>query len=236
MNKDVYMKPLYFNIEGIDGAGKQFCCDVVSSFLQEKGRKHYVAREPGGTPLAEAIRSNVKAIWEEDVTPLTELLLMFAARNQLLQNVVIPKLNLMDVITDRSWMSTFAYQVRGSGVVSVEDFNTVYNLVLSKTPKFDISFILDIDPSISSKRVNRRNLPDRIELNHIDFFERARQGYLELAKHHETAVVIDASQSKSTVEAKIRSELNKLFEAVPIDQGVLTPRLLSNIGSRALRS
>lgn len=210
------MSNFYLNIEGIDCAGKGGVTRFIVDYLRRQQRPEpIVIGEPGGTPLADAIRGNVKHLWEEDVEPISELLLMFAARRQVLTNIVIPNLSKSDVISDRSWMSTFAYQVRGHGVITEDEFNSVFAMVMRGVPEFDLTIILDVDPYIGASRAKTRGSLDRIELNPIGFFKRAREAYLELAKNNQKIVVIDANQPQIDVNKDVLSALSTLIPTMP---------------------
>jgi dTMP kinase len=105
------MNPSFIVVEGLEGAGKSSVIALIKAFLEGKGLGVECVREPGGTPMAEAIRGCVKQTWDEEVTQETELLLMYAARSQLVRNVIQPALKSNKwVIGDRHDMSSLAYQ------------------------------------------------------------------------------------------------------------------------------
>lgn len=193
-------------IEGLEGAGKSTAIATVAAFLQQRlqgtGQQLVQTREPGGTAMAEEIRNLVKAPRQEIVAPTTELLLMYAARSQLLHNVIQPALHAGNwVLADRHDLSSRAYQGGGRGIAdSVLD--PIRQLVLNGlTP--DLTLYLDIDPQIGLSRARARGDLDRIEQEQLEFFQRTRQKYLQLAAVDASIVVIDASLPLEQVQSQL---------------------------------
>ncbi len=170
-------------------------------------------REPGGTPLAEKMRALVKEEHEgEDLKDMTELLLLYAARVQLVENVIKPALaNNQWVVGDRHDLSSQAYQGGGRQI----DASLMKNLRDTTLGEFKPAFTLymDIDPRVGLERARGRGELDRIEKMDISFFERTRERYLELANADDSIVVINAEQSIDEVAHDIRAALNAWLAA-----------------------
>ena len=197
-------------IEGLEGAGKSSAINLVRDYIEKHtGRKMVCTREPGGTPLAEKMRELVKAVDETD--PLcdeAECLLIYAARAQLVANVIKPALNSGQcVLGDRHNLSSLAYQGGGRGLTELVD---VISDVTLKDFKPDLTLYLDIDPKLGLQRAASRGALDRIEQQKIDFFERARARYLQIASEDESIHVIDASQNITEVHKDIISVLQAM--------------------------
>lgn len=201
-------------IEGMEGAGKSSAISVITEYLAEKGIAFKQTREPGGTPLAEQLRTIVKsAKHDEQLTQETELLLMYASRSQLLANVIKPALSEGDwVIGDRHDLSSRAYQGGGRGIDD-QIMETIANVTL-KGFKPDLTLYLDIEPQIGLARARARGELDRIELEQIDFFERVHKKYQSLANADDTIVTVDASQEMPKVHQDIRQALDNFFESL----------------------
>lgn len=201
-------------IEGMEGAGKSSAISVITEYLAEKGIAFKQTREPGGTPLAEQLRTIVKsAKHDEQLTQETELLLMYASRSQLLANVIQPALSEGDwVIGDRHDLSSRAYQGGGRGIDD-QIMETIANVTL-KGFKPDLTLYLDIEPQIGLARARARGELDRIELEQIDFFERVHKKYQSLANVDDTIVTVDASQEMPKVHQDIRQALDNFFESL----------------------
>lgn len=205
-------KGKFIVIEGMEGAGKSTAITVVEEFLQQLNVSFIKTREPGGTPLAESLRTIVKSIdHEEKLTQETELLLMYASRSQLLANKILPALdNGLWVIGDRHDLSSKAYQ--GGGRMFDDSVMQAIADVTLKGFKPDLTLYLDIDPKIGLSRAKARGELDRIELEKIDFFERVRNKYQEIAREDNTIVTIDASQSITQVHQDIKEALTTFIK------------------------
>lgn len=214
------MKAKFIVIEGLEGAGKSTAVSVVKAWIEaHRSAKVLVTREPGGTPMAEKLRTLIKAPTEPEVEPefivsTTELLLMYAARVQLVENVIKPSLKQgVWVIGDRHELSTRAYQGGGRGI-NHKTLQTLSDICLD-TFKPDITLYLDILPSVGFERIQVRGYKDRIEQEDLSFFERVRQGYLEainesMDKHADKPIcLIDASQKLEQVHADIIMALER---------------------------
>ncbi len=191
-----------FTVEGLEGASKSTSIRTIQAVFNEYQQLLCILREPGGTPLAEELRSLVKNINSEIIHVDTELFMFFAARNQ--QDILrtIPNLEKGHVLKDRCWWSTFAYQVHKR--IDPELFWLLTERIKKKLP-FDGVLLLDLDPEIGLQRAEARGELDRIEKNNMDFFHRAREGYLHLAKTEKNTTIIDASRSLEEVQSDVRS-------------------------------
>ncbi len=204
-------KGLFITLEGSEGAGKSTQIALIRKYLEELGRKVVTVREPGGTPIAEDIRKLLKTPrTDESMCDTTELLLMYAARAQLVNTFILPKLNEgVDVICDRHDLSTVAYQGGGRGM-NMEHINAVRKVVLGDF-RPDLTILLDIEPTLGMRRVRSRGQLDRFEQSDMSFFERVRNTYLDYAKKHDDFVkVIDASLSLDEVSAQVKAVLDGL--------------------------
>lgn len=195
-------------IEGLEGAGKSTAIKNVLATLAKHGiDKPVTTREPGGTPLAEKMRELVKQGHpDEPLTDMAELLLLYAARAQLVGNVIKPALARGEwVVGDRHDLSSQAYQGGGRGF-DRDLMATMRNTVLGDF-KPDFTIYMDIDPKLGLQRASARGELDRIEQMKLDFFERSRERYLEFANSDETIITIDAGQDLETVTQSIISVL-----------------------------
>ena len=192
-------------IEGLEGAGKSTAHQCVVDTLKELGIKDVVfTREPGGTPLAEKLRHLIKHETEEPVTDKAELLMLYAARIQLVDNVIKPALAQGKwVVGDRHDMSSQAYQ--GGGRQLGEAFLTHLKQIVLGDFEPDLTLYLDIDPAVGLARARGRGELDRIEQQDLDLFHRTRARYLALVKDNPKAVMIHAEQSIAQVQADIKS-------------------------------
>ncbi|MBN6070197.1 dTMP kinase [Aggregatibacter actinomycetemcomitans] len=192
-------------IEGLEGAGKSTAHQCVVDVLHELGVQDVMfTREPGGTPLAEKLRHLIKHETEEPVTDKAELLMLYAARVQLVENVIKPALAQGKwVVGDRHDLSSQAYQ-GGGRQLGKDLLNTLKQTVLGDFEP-DLTLYLDIDPAIGLARARGRGELDRIEQQNLDFFHRTCARYLELVNDNPKAVIIDAAQPVEQVRADIKS-------------------------------
>jgi len=200
-------KGAFIVLEGIEGAGKSTAIRTVSDFLTESGRKVKHTREPGGTPLAEELRNAIKHEWQEKVLPVTEIFVMYAARAQLVENVIRPALaEGTFVVGDRHDLSTVAYQGGGRGV-ELSVLRTARHMAIGDF-RPDLTFLLDISPELGFERVRKRaEASDRFENERLEFFRRVRQAYLDAAAEDSSIEVVDASRTETEVCADIRQRL-----------------------------
>lgn len=167
----------FITFEGIDGAGKSTQIQVVADVLRSRGIEVVITREPGGTPLAEALRN---LVLNEPMDPSTETLLLFAARSDHLERVLRPALEAGRwVLCDRFTDATYAYQAGGRGV-PVEKIATLEQWVHPDTQP-DLTLLFDLPPEIAAQRLAQARAADRFESEQLDFFGAVRSKYLERA-------------------------------------------------------
>ena len=206
------MRSKYIVIEGLEGAGKTTARNTVVEALGESGVTDIVfTREPGGTLLAEKLRSlilDIKSVGDEVITDKAELLMFYAARVQLVETVIKPALALGAwVIGDRHDLSTQAYQGGGRGI-DRHLLTTLRDAVLGDFAP-DLTLYLDVDPRIGLERARARGELDRIEQESVDFFNRTRARYLELAAADSRIKTINASQPLGQVTAAVRETVTR---------------------------
>lgn len=202
----------YIVIEGLEGAGKTTARNVVVETLTSLGIKDMAfTREPGGTILAEKLRSlvlDIKSVGDEVITDKAEVLLFYAARVQLVETVIKPALARGTwVIGDRHDLSTQAYQGGGRGI-DAHLLATLRQAVLGDFAP-DLTLYLDVDPVVGLQRARARGELDRIEQESFDFFHRTRARYLELAAADRRIKTIDARQSLEAVTQAIRETMTR---------------------------
>ncbi len=199
-------KGQFIVIEGLEGAGKTTAISTVKHWLEQQGHPVVQTREPGGTPLAEQIRTLVKSVQQEVVAPATELLLMYAARVQLVSTVIQPALAAGQwVLGDRHDLSSRAYQ--GGGRQISDSLIDSIRLAVLGDVRPDLTLYLDIDPAIGLERARARGELDRIEQEQLAFFQRTRARYLQIAASEPGIVVIDASQPLPAVQQALLQAL-----------------------------
>lgn len=206
------MRSKYIVIEGLEGAGKTTARNTVVEALGESGVTDIVfTREPGGTLLAEKLRSlilDIKSVGDEVITDKAELLMFYAARVQLVETVIKPALARGAwVIGDRHDLSTQAYQGGGRGI-DRHLLTTLRDAVLGDFAP-DLTLYLDVDPRIGLERARARGELDRIEQESVDFFNRTRARYLELAAADSRIKTINASQPLEQVTAAVRETVTR---------------------------
>lgn len=181
----------FITLEGVDGVGKSTVVPSIEQVLQRQNIPYFITREPGGTPLAEGVRNLLLSDWEETVTAEAELFLIFAARAQHVAEVIKPRLEVGTwVICERFTDASFAYQGGARGL----PLSFVERLAEAVHAEYwpDLTIYLDIDVEIALQRRAHRT-QDRIEKETIEFFEVARDTYLQLAETHTRMTKIDAS-------------------------------------------
>ncbi|AEW44587.1 thymidylate kinase [Serratia symbiotica str. 'Cinara cedri'] len=207
------MKSKFIAIEGLEGAGKTTARDTISSVLREHGVSNIVfTRDPGSTPLAEQLRYLFKhGAGGELPTIMAEVLMLYAARTQLLENVIKPALKCGTwVIGDRCDMSSQAYQEGGRGA----DPQLMLSLRKAVLGRFrpDLIFYLDLPPLIGLQRAQVRGALDRIEQEGLSFFTRTRAHYLALAATDSSIITIDATQPLDQVTSSIRDCMSQWLQ------------------------
>ncbi len=206
------MTAKFISIEGIEGAGKSTQLAFIQRYLSEHGKQLVVTREPGGTELGEQIRTLLLTPTTTAMASDTELLLMFAARSEHIEQVIKPALEREQwVLSDRFVDATFAYQGGGRGIdpqriLALSDWTL-------KGLKTDVTFLFDLPVEMGQQRVLSRNQAiDRFEQEKVDFFERIRACYLQRAQQEPNRIkVIDASKSIVEIELQLTVLLDKLL-------------------------
>ncbi|MFG0773251.1 dTMP kinase [Vibrio plantisponsor] len=209
------MNSKFIVVEGLEGAGKSTAIQAIVETLHEFGVDQITrTREPGGTVLAEKMRELVKQEHEGEVLQdMTELLLMYAARVQLVENVIKPALEKGSwVVGDRHDMSSQAYQ-GGGRQISRQTMQSLKQTTLGDF-KPDLTLYLDIDPKVGLERARGRGELDRIEKMDISFFERTRARYLEIAGADDSVIVVNAEQTIDKVAQDIKSALQQWLKNV----------------------
>jgi len=201
----------FVTFEGIDGAGKSThvnaFVDTLRQGLVSVGRDVVATREPGGTPLGEALR---KLVLDEPMDLETEALLMFAGRREHLAKVIEPALARGDwVVSDRFTDATFAYQGGGRGLSL--DKLTILERWVQGTRQPDLTILFDLDPVIAAARLAGARAPDKFERESAAFFTRVREEYLRRAEASDGRfIVIDAAQSIEAIAEQLAGVFARL--------------------------
>ena len=209
----------FITLEGIDGAGKSTSLEAIQRFLEGRGMEVLVTREPGGTPFAEEVRDLLLGVHGEEVDPLAETLLLFAARAQHVGAVIEPALARGQwVVSDRFTDATRAYQGGGRGV----DGQAIETLACLVHPGLepDLTFYLDVPVDQARQRIGGGDLFDAREAAHLDrfererasFHERVRGAYRTLAQSAERVRTVDASRPEDEVAQRIVAMLGDFVD------------------------
>ncbi len=203
---------MFITFEGVEGAGKTTNINYIAQKIKQSGQSFVLTREPGGTTLGEEIRSLLISKELPEMHPDTELLLMFAARAEHLQKVILPALSEGKwVLCDRFTDASYAYQGAGRGI-DTKKIALLENMVQG-TLRPDITFLFDLDAEIGLTRAKSRGETDRFEQQHIDFFNRVRAQYLSMAESNaERYLTINAQHELKVVQQQIDEFLVKLIK------------------------
>ncbi len=212
------MRGLFFTFEGVEGSGKTTQIRRLSATLRQAGQRVVETREPGGTSLGDAIRAMLLATRNAEMVAETELFLYLASRAQLCREWIAPALHGgAIVISDRFADATVAYQGYGRGL----DLKLIAtaNRVATGGLRPDLTVLLDLDPREGLRRVWERGQPplpepslDRLEAEALDFHDRVRKGYLDLAREEpQRFQTIDATQPEGTIAAEIWARVERLI-------------------------
>ncbi len=203
----------FITIEGSEGVGKSSNIAFIENYLLDAGKDVLLTREPGGTELGEAIRDLLLDAKNTAMCSDTELLLMFAARAQHLEEVIRPALAVGKwVICDRFTDATYAYQGGGRGIP--ESRIAILEEWVQDGLQPDLTLLLDMPVAAGLERAGQRSAPDRFEQEKLAFFERVREAYLARAKKYDQRFrVVDAEPALATVEAQIRDILDALLKS-----------------------
>ena len=198
-------KAWFISFEGIDGAGKSTHIEGLAQWFKSRGHVVTLTREPGGTPLAEKFR---ELALHEAMDPLTEALLMFAARREHLINVIEPALARGEVVLcDRFTDATFAYQGGGRdfdwNILKVLE-KMVQQVPASSLRQPDLTIWFDLSPSVAAKRLSTARVPDKFESQPQSFFQAVREGYDKRMQEAPSRFAqISADQSREAVWADV---------------------------------
>ena len=212
MNAPPHNRPasgFFLSFEGIDGAGKSSHVDALAALLCSRGHRVTQTREPGGTPLAEKLRALVLG---DTMDPLTESLLVFAARRDHLLQVISPALERGEVVLcDRFTDATFAYQGAGRGfdlsvLAALELWvQTLTGVDGAEFCQPDLTIWFDLAPGVAATRLVGARLPDRFEAQPVEFFEKVRSGYAaRMAQAPHRFARIDADQALDAVWSDVQ--------------------------------
>ena len=196
---------MFITLEGPEGSGKTSHIPYLVEYLREQGYTVFPTREPGGTSISEQIRDILHDLKNADMHPRTETLLYQAARAQIVEQVIKPRLASREiVISDRYYDSTIAYQ----GYGHQQNLEQVRALVKYATGGLvpDLTILLDLDVEVGLKRKKQNGLEwNRMDAHEVAFYERVRAGYLEMVKQEPTRwVVIDSGQEWDAVQEELR--------------------------------
>jgi dTMP kinase len=190
---------MFISFEGTEGVGKSTLIRKIHQYFEQQGKEVVLTREPGGTPLAEQIRSLLLAVnHDEKMSHDTELLLMYAARAQHLQQVILPALDAGKIVlSDRFTDASFAYQCAGRGL-SQEKLQLLNQTFVSRMP--NITFWLDAPIELGMTRARERGALDRFEQEKLSFFTKVRAGYETLWQAEPQRIKrLDATQNADVV-------------------------------------
>ncbi|MBA1261736.1 dTMP kinase [Stutzerimonas sp. NM35] len=208
------MTGCFITLEGPEGAGKSTNREFIAEYLRERGIDVVLTREPGGTPLAERIREILLVPADEPMASDTELLLVFAARAQHIQQVIRPALARGAVVLcDRFTDATYAYQGGGRGL-PLQRIEQLENFVQGEL-RPDLTLIFDLPVEIGLSRAAARGRLDRFEQEGLGFFEAVRNAYLERARQAPARYrVIDAGQPLAAVQRDLQALLPQILERI----------------------
>jgi dTMP kinase len=207
---------MFITLEGPEGSGKTSHLPYLVEYLREKGYPVFSTREPGGTSISEQIRNILHDLKNAEMHPRTETLLYQAARAQIVDQVIKPRLTAGEiVISDRYYDSTIAYQ----GYGHEQDLEQVRALVLYATGGLtpDLTILLDLDVQVGLKRKTKNGVEwNRMDAHAVEFYQRVRRGYLEMVKQEpQRWVVVDAEQKWDEVQAELKKVIYGRLQAMP---------------------
>ena len=208
------MRGRFITVEGGEGVGKSTNIDVLREWLESQGIACVFTREPGGTALAEQIRNLLLNTREETVQPITELMMMFAARAQHIAHVIEPALSKGRwVVCDRFTDASFAYQGGGRGLS--EDWIEQLQTLVQGALRPDLTLLLDAPVGVGMARASKRGSLDRFEREQQAFFERVRQSYLQrAAAEPQRFRIVDTDRSPETIASDIQTVMADFLEAL----------------------
>lgn len=197
----------FITLDGVDGAGKSTHLDWLAGWIREQGKEVVVTREPGGTPLGEALR---ELLLHRDMDPDTELLLMFAARQEHLARLILPALERGAwVVSDRFTDASYAYQCGGRGLDTARV--AALEAWVQRGLQPDLTLLFDVPAEVAEARRSAAREADRFEREADSFFHRVRAAYLERARAEPSRIrVLDAQHSVRAVQDEILALLQEL--------------------------
>lgn len=197
----------FITLEGVDGAGKSTHIDFIKSYFISKSLDYILTREPGGTNTGEKIR---EILLNDEMSPITESLLMFAARAEHLSLVIHPNLrNGVTVICDRFTDASYAYQ-SGAKNVSISTIGQLKTIVQEELEP-DLTLLFDLPVEVSIDRLNNTRVLDRFEKQNYDFHQKVRETYLNIANENKHRFyIIDSTKNISDIQHEIRKILDKI--------------------------
>lgn len=198
---------MFISFEGMDGSGKTTQIQLLMQYFNQLGKEPLLIREPGGTEISEIIRQVLLGHYEHQMNPVSEVLLFFASRAQLMSQKIQPALaSGQPVIADRFADSSFAYQGYGRGI-SMELLTVlVKETIGNQSP--DLTILLDVDYTTSQLRQAGRGKKDRMETMSKEMWEKIREGYFQLVeKSPNRWIVINSQQSESDIHQQIIHQL-----------------------------
>lgn len=203
--------PLFISFEGIDGSGKSTQCQMLYHTLLDEGYTVHLFREPGGTNISEKIRDILLDREHSEMSPVTEMLLYFSSRNQLIVEKVKPALERGEVVLlDRFVDSTIAYQGYGRDL-SLDSIQKVAEVAIGDV-RPDLTVLVDTPLETAETRMDKREL-DRLEAENADFKERTRLGYLELAQQEpDRFLVLDGRKSVEVLRSAVSNRVKALLK------------------------
>ena len=199
----------FITLEGVDGAGKSTHIDFIKSYFVSKSLDYILTREPGGTNLGEKIR---EILLNDEMSPITESLLMFAARSEHLSQLIQPNLkNGVTVICDRFTDSSYAYQSGGKDV-SILVIKQLKSIVQEDLEP-DLTLLFDLPVELSIERLNNSRVLDRFEKQNYEFHQKVRESYLNIAnKNKDRFCIIDSTRSISDIQDEITKILDIIIK------------------------
>ena len=202
----------FITLEGGEGVGKSTNVDYINQYLTKRGCTVTTTREPGGTKLGEKIRALLLDVNQEPIAEEVELMLIFAARAQHLEQLIRPAIKSGKwVVCDRFTDASYAYQGGGRGIH--DNKIECLELWVQQGVMPDLTLLLDAPAEVGLKRVGKRGALDRFELEQREFFDRVRNRYLKLSEQFPKRIKrIDASQPLALVQSEIARHLDQFFE------------------------
>lgn len=206
-------KPLFISFEGIDGSGKSTQCKMLYHDLLDRGYGVHLFREPGGTKISEKIRDILLDNGNMEMSAITEMLLYFASRNQLITEKVVPALKRGEIVLlDRFVDSTIAYQGYGRDL-PLDSIQKVADVAIGDVHP-DLTVLVDTPLDTAENRMDNREL-DRLEAENTEFKQRTRNGYLTLASQEpQRFLVLDGRESIDMLKRAVINRVNQLLETL----------------------